>query len=97
MAKLSAKEIYEKEFSVSLKGYNQAEVDIFLDDVILDYQEFSKKIYKLEAELQFVKDQLQKNQFRSNTNDNNVQVQSNSNLDLLQRVANLEKEVFGNK
>lgn len=97
MPKLTAKEIYEKEFSTSLKGYNQAEVDSFLDYVISDYQMFAKTIYKLESELDLLKNEIQKNQFRNKDFEEQQPTQDNFNLDLLQRVANLEKEVFGKK
>lgn len=96
MPKLTAKEIYEKEFSVSLKGYNQAEVDAYLDNIISDYQEFAKRIYNLESQLDVKNNEIQKNQFRSNE-ELTSQPTQNNNLDLLQRVANLEKAVFGKK
>ena len=42
--KLDTKTILEKEFKTGMRGYNQEEVDLFLDDVIQDYQTFKKKI-----------------------------------------------------
>ena len=38
--KLSAKDIFEKEFEKSLRGFKPIEVDSFLDDVISDYQKW---------------------------------------------------------
>lgn len=90
MAKLTAREIYEKQFSTSLKGYNQEEVDAFLDIILEDYQEFNNKIFKLENEVEMLRDQTQKQQFR-----NSNSAPSNNNIDLLQRVSNLERAVFG--
>ena len=46
--KLDTKTILEKEFKTGLRGYNQEEVDLFLDDIIQDYQSFKKKIAQLE-------------------------------------------------
>ena len=39
--KLSAKDIFEKEFEKSVRGFKPIEVDSFLDDVISDYQKMS--------------------------------------------------------
>lgn len=41
--KLKASDILEREFKTGLRGYNQEEVDIFLDDIIQDYEAFEKK------------------------------------------------------
>lgn len=38
--KLDSKTILEKEFKTGLRGYNQEEVDLFLDDVIQDYETY---------------------------------------------------------
>lgn len=42
--KLDSKTILEKEFKTAIRGYNQEEVDLFLDDVIQDYEAFKKRI-----------------------------------------------------
>lgn len=99
MPKLNARKIYEKEFSTSLKGYNSVEVDAFLDIILEDYQDFTKKIYKLESEIELLRNQMQKDQFRSKNEEGTEadDFQPKTNLDLLQRVANLEKAVFGKK
>lgn len=39
--KLSAKDIYEKDFEKTMaRGYRREEVDAFLDDIITDYQKW---------------------------------------------------------
>ena len=43
--KLNSKSILEKEFKTGIRGYNQEEVDSFLDDVIQDYEVFKKEIH----------------------------------------------------
>lgn len=91
---LTPKEILEKEFKTSLKGYNQGEVDKFLDLIIKDYEFFQTKIEDLEkenAKLKFEADKLAQQQPRQ------APVAGNTNYDILKRLSNLEKHVFGNK
>lgn len=40
---LTSQEILDKEFKTTMRGYNQDEVDEFLDVVIQDYEQFQKK------------------------------------------------------
>ncbi|CAM3357417.1 MULTISPECIES: DivIVA domain-containing protein [Paenibacillus] len=44
---LDALSIHEKEFSTKLRGYDQQEVDTFLDEVIKDYERFYATISDL--------------------------------------------------
>lgn len=46
----SPKDIYEQEFKVSMRGFDKAEVDEFLDNVIQDYELFLAEISALEVE-----------------------------------------------
>ena len=46
--KLNSESILEKEFKTGIRGYNQEEVDSFLDDVIQDYEVFKKEIARLQ-------------------------------------------------
>lgn len=51
-AKLTAQDIYYKEFSVDKRsGYSSDEVDSFLDQVIEDYQEYEEQTQKLSSAL----------------------------------------------
>ncbi|UOQ93539.1 cell division regulator GpsB [Halobacillus shinanisalinarum] len=96
---LDGKTILEKDFKTSMRGYNQEEVDEFLDLVIQDYEAFNKEIERLGHE----NDRLRKTPSReaapvqrsrqTQTNNHNHQV----NYDILKRVSNLEKAVFGKK
>ena len=100
---LSPEEIYEKEFKVDARGYRPQEVDNFLDLVIKDYSEFSKiiRVYekeykalreenaKLKQQLRQMRDELDE---KNSSNDAGV-----SNIDLLRRISQLEKFVYGNK
>ena len=56
--KLDSKTILEKEFKTGLRGYNQEEVDLFLDDVIQDYEAFKKTIAELRNENARIKEEL---------------------------------------
>lgn len=94
IAQLTPKDILEKEFKTSLKGYNQDEVDKFLDVVIKDYEYFQKKIDALEVENARLKRESQK--FSEQQNRQGATV-GNTNYDILKRLSNLEKHVFGNK
>lgn len=43
---LTAKEILEKDFKQGFRGYDQDEVDKFLDLIIKDYENFQKNLTK---------------------------------------------------
>ncbi|OEH92985.1 cell division regulator GpsB [Bacillus solimangrovi] len=92
--RLSAREILEKDFKTSLKGYNPDEVDKFLDIVIKDYETFYQEIEMLQQENLRLKKKTDEPQ-------NNTQIQKNpsnsTNYDILKRISNLEKHVFGSK
>ncbi|TXL67827.1 cell division regulator GpsB [Cerasibacillus terrae] len=86
---LTGKDILEKDFKVSMRGYNQDEVDKFLDIIIQDYQLFQQEISKLHQEI---------NQLKNNKRmikPNQVTQPSQVNYDVLKRLSNLEKAVFG--
>ncbi|MFU2206451.1 cell division regulator GpsB [Streptococcus pluranimalium] len=102
------KKIFEKEFKKVMRGYDQREVDEFLDDVIKDYEAYASMIEELQAEneqlkarLKKVTDQAQASReginFGQRTSDG-IQHLSESpvtNFDILKRISRLEKEVFG--
>ncbi|SER12131.1 DivIVA domain-containing protein [Gracilibacillus ureilyticus] len=87
---LLGKDILEKNFKTSMRGYNQEEVDEFLDTIIQDYEYFQQEISRLRTE----NDRLKKNtETRLRATPSNHQV----NYDILKRLSNLEKAVFGRK
>src|SRR5690625_4417038 len=88
---LSGKEILEKDFKTAMRGYNQDEVDEFLDIIINDYEKLQQQIEKLQLE----NDRLKKRNDQPVTRSS--QQNSQSNYDVLMRLSNLEKEVFGKK
>lgn len=91
-AKLDIKTILEKDFKTGMRGYNQEEVDLFLDDVIQDYQMFKKKIEELQRENTKIREELDQAEKRPATGNT-----STTNFDLLKRISNLERHVFGSK
>ncbi|MFC4404392.1 cell division regulator GpsB [Gracilibacillus xinjiangensis] len=87
---LNGKDILEKNFKTSMRGYNQEEVDEFLDTIIQDYEYFQQEVNRLRTE----NDRLKKNsETRLRSTPSNHQV----NYDILKRLSNLEKAVFGRK
>ncbi len=48
---LSSQRIYDKDFSVELKGYSPVEVDSFLDQVIQDYQTYEETLEKAQERI----------------------------------------------
>ncbi|MCC3358388.1 cell division regulator GpsB [Bacillus sp. REN16] len=90
--KLTAAQILEKEFKSGMKGYKQEEVDKFLDVIIKDYESFYLEIEELQQENLRLKRQLEesfKKQPQAQT--------GTTNFDILKRLSNLEKHVFGSK
>lgn len=88
---LNTKEILDKDFKVSIRGYNQEEVDEFLDIIIQDYETFQQEIERLNNENERLRKQM--NQPKSNSSQSAGQV----NYDILKRLSNLEKAVFGKR
>lgn len=89
--KLTAKDILEKEFKTGMKGYKQEEVDKFLDYIIKDYETFHQVIEELQQENLRLKKQLEDMPKRQAT------PTGTTNFDILKRISNLEKHVFGSK
>ena len=98
---LTPQEILDKEFKIDARGSRPQEVDKYLDMVIRDYTEFINIIKrsereikdlrednaKLKAEIRTLREQLVASE-SSNENTTN-------NVDLLRRISQLEKVVFG--
>lgn len=99
---LTPQEILDKEFKIDARGYRPQEVDKYLDMVIRDYTEFiniikrnEKEIKdlrednsKLKAEIRSLREQL----VAASSNEGNSGI---NNVDLLKRISQLEKVVFG--
>lgn len=93
-AQLNGKTILEKDFKTTMRGYSQEEVDEFLDIIIQDYDAFNQEIVRLQQEIEKLKKSTPDlQQTRTRATQQNTQV----NYDVLKRLSNLEKEVFGKK
>ncbi|WP_096200468.1 cell division regulator GpsB [Bacillus sp. FJAT-45350] len=95
--RLKTKDILEKEFKTALKGYNQEEVDKFLDLIIQDYEMFEKIVEQLEYQNQQLQKDMKKLSEKTTRQSPAPIAAGNTNYDILQRLSNLEKKVFGSK
>ncbi|WP_077213755.1 cell division regulator GpsB [Bacillus dakarensis] len=91
--KLTAKDILEKEFKTGMRGYKPEEVDKFLDLIIKDYETMHQEIEDLQQENLKLKKQLEEASKRPPVS----QTAGTTNFDILKRLSNLEKHVFGSK
>lgn len=101
---LTPKEILEKDFKIDTRGYRLKEVDQFLDVIIGDYEQFFSIIEALEKEkAELLREIMSLKQDLRNANMNAEIVKTTSdtmepnNLDILKRLSQLEKMVYGNK
>lgn len=91
--KLTSKMILEKEFKKNFKGYNVEEVDSFLDEIIQDYETFEKVVAQLREENKQLKEEVDNTPKRQPV----ASTSGTTNFDILKRLSNLEKHVFGSK
>lgn len=96
---LTQREIVDKDFNTKLRGYDSEEVDKFLDLIIQDYKLFQDEIDDLKLEVERLVVELDET---SKQSDFRVQGQSSNqstvtNFDILKRLSNLERHVFGSK
>jgi DivIVA domain-containing protein len=101
---LTPNEILEKEFKVDARGYRPQEVDKYLDMVIRDYTEFNSIIKKQEKEIKLLtednaklKQELRRLHMTIEAAEDSTsgQTRSVNNIDLLKRISQLEKVVYG--
>jgi len=92
--KLTAKDILEKEFKTAMRGYKPEEVDQFLDLIIKDYETLHQEIEELQHENMRLKRQVEDSSKRPQTPTTTA---GTTNFDILKRLSNLEKHVFGSK
>ena len=94
-------DILEQEFKTKMRGYDPIEVDEFLDNIIKDYEAYNKDLLALREENDRLKakvDQLSKAQPSAARAKEAVPKSSAmTNFDILKRLSNLEREVFGKK
>lgn len=98
---LTSKDILTKNFKLSFRGFNTEEVDKFLDQIMLDYDDFQKEISFLKSEnerLVAKVDELSKQvSMTKSMRQSPVSSTGVTNFDILKRLSNLEKHVFDSK
>lgn len=102
---LTPQEILDKEFKVDARGYRPQEVDKYLDMVIRDYTEFISIIKNKDKEIKdLTEDNIKlKQEIRrlkttieaAEDSVSGMQTRSVNNVDLLRRISQLEKIVYG--
>ncbi len=101
---LMPQDILEKDFKIDTRGYRLKEVDQFLDIIIGDYEQFFNIINGLEkekadllAEIMSLKQELRNSKLSMEVSRTNVDVPEMTNVDIIRRVSQLEKMVYGIK
>lgn len=101
---LTPQDILEKEFKIDTRGYRLKEVDQFLDLVIGDYEQFLEIINNLEkekaellAEIMNLKQELRNSKLSVEVAANNNTRSEVTNVDIIKRLSQLEKMVYGTK
>ena len=97
---LTPQDILHKEFKIDMRGFSVKEVDQFLDQIMGDYEQFNEIIRNYEEEkAEYLKEIMNLKQELRNVKmsidiakDGNKEV---TNLDVLRRISNLEKIVYG--
>ena len=103
---LTSKDILEKEFKIDTRGYRLKEVDQYLDLIISDYEQFFKilqdkdkekeellnEIMSLKQENRNLKTSLE---IAKTEEDEMSNTKGVSNVDIMRRLSQLEKIVYG--
>ena len=103
---LTPQEILEHDFKIDARGYRPQEVDKYLDMIIRDYTEYNNIIKSIERENKDLRDDnaaLKAEIRRLQTELEDLQSESAAsagqrsvtNIDLLRRISQLEKVVYG--
>ena len=101
---LMPQDILKKEFKIDTRGYRLKEVDQFLDTIIGDYEEFLNIISTLEkekadlmAEIMSLKQELRNSKLSMEVVKSNADNSDVTNVDIIKRLSQLEKMVYGLK
>ena len=97
---LTPQDILDKDFNVDTRGYRPQEVDKFLDIIIKDYTEYNSMLKKLQKENRMLEEEISSlkheiRKLRETSETNEAGGSRMTNLDLLKRISNLEKTVYG--
>ena len=101
---LMPQDILKKEFKIDTRGYRLKEVDQFLDVIIDDYEQFLNMINTLEkekadllAEIMSLKQELRNSKLSMEVVKSNADNSEVTNVDIMRRLSQLEKMVYGLK
>jgi len=96
---LTAKEILEKDFKIDARGYRPQEVDQFLDLIIKDYVDFETTTKRLVTEIKALESENTKLKAEIRNLRESLDIAGSNkgvtNVDLLKRISDLEKVVYG--
>ena len=96
---LTAKEILEKDFKIDTRGYRPQEVDQFLDLIIKDYVDFETTTKRLVNEIKVLEGDNSKLKAEIRDLSSKLEIAGSNkgvtNVDLLKRISDLEKVVYG--
>ena len=102
---LTPQEILDKEFKIDTRGYRLKEVDQFLDVIIGDYEQFLQIIKDSEKEKEELLEEIMSLKQEIRNLKMSIEIAKNSdetgngaggtNLDVMRRLAQLEKIVYG--
>ena len=96
---LTAKEILEKDFKIDARGYRPQEVDQFLDLIIKDYVDFEATTKRLVTEIKALESDNAKLKAEIRNLKESLDIAGSNkgvtNVDLLKRISDLEKVVYG--
>ena len=101
--KFTTKDIYEQDFKIGFRGYDQDEVNDFLDQIMKDYDAYEAIIKELKGEITRLKAQAINTPqtaaaapvLEETETLRTERSSSATNFDILRRLNRLEKEVFG--
>lgn len=96
---LTAREIYDKNFKIDTRGYRPQEVDQFLDLIIKDYMDFETTTKRLVNEIKMLENDNSKLKAELRNMKSALEIAGSNknvtNVDLLKRISDLEKVVYG--
>ena len=96
---LTAREILEKDFKIDARGYRPQEVDQFLDLIIKDYVDFEATTKRLVTEIKTLESDNAKLKAEIRNLKASLDIAGSNkgvtNVDLLKRISDLEKVVYG--
>lgn len=92
--------LYNWDFKMDARGYRPQEVDKVLDMVISDYQAFQRKIKEKDEQIENMTNEILDLKQKLRNAKANMDIVKNSNhevtnVDLLRRISQLEKIIYG--